>query len=84
MLHVVEPDFLRRPALGEQKDGGRDAGVGPENTRGHGDDAVEAVFLDELLANIGVGVGGAKQHAVRDDDGSAATVFEQAQEEVEE
>ena len=84
MLHVVEPDPLRRAALGEEEDGGGDAGVGPEDTGGHRDDAVEPVLLDELLADVDMSVGGAKEHAVGDDDGAAAAIFEQTQEEVEE
>ena len=84
VLHVVEPDLLRLRALGEEENGGGDAGVGSENAGGHRDDAVETVFLDELLADIDVGVGGAKQHAVGNDDGGAAAILEQAQEEVQE
>ena len=42
------------------------------------------VFLDQLLADIDVGVGGAKQHAVRDDDRGAAAILKESQEEVQE
>ena len=84
VLHVVEPDVLGRAALGEEQHGGGDAGVGPEDAGGHRDDAVEPVLLDELLADLDVGVGGAEQHAVGHDDGGAAAVLQQAQEEVQE
>ena len=84
MLHVVEPDFLRRAALGEQEHGRGNTGIGLEHARGHRDDAVETILLDELLADIDVSVGGAKQHAVGNDNGGASAIFKQAQKQVQE
>ena len=48
-VHVVEPDVVRAAGvgLGEEEDGGGDAGVGLEHAAGQRDDGVEFLFLDE-------------------------------------
>ena len=85
-VHVVEPDVVRAAGvgLGEEKDGGGDAGVGLEHAAGQRDDGVEFLFLDENLAQGLVRVGRAEEHAVGHDDGGASAGLEQAQEEGEE
>lgn len=83
LFHVVEPDLVGAAGvgLGEEEDGGGDPGVGLEDAGGHGDDGIEFLILDEELADLLVGIGRAKEHAVRHDDGGAATGLENAQEE---
>ena len=72
--HVVEPDVVRAAGvgLGEEQDGGGDAGVGLEHAAGQRDDGVELLFLDEHLAQRLVRVGRAEEHAVGHDDGGAS------------
>jgi len=82
--HVIEPDAVGLRALGEKQDGGGDARVGLEDTRGHRDDAVQAVHLDEGLAGLDVGRARPEQDAVGDDGGAPAADLQQAQEEVQE
>ena len=84
VLHVVEPDIVRRAATGEDQHGGGDARVGLEDAGGHGDDALQAVLLDQLLAGFDMGVAGAEQHAVGHDDGAASAHLQQAHEEMQE
>ena len=85
-LHVVEPDVVGAAVvgLGEEEDGGGDAGVGLEDAGGHGDDGLEAVGFDEFAADGLVGAGGAEEDAVGDDAGTAAADFEDSQEKGEE
>ena len=85
-VHVVEPDVVGAAGvgLGEDEDGGGDAGVGFEHAAGQRDDGVEFLFFDENLAQRLVRVGRAEEHAVGHDDGGASAGFEQAQEEGEE
>ena len=51
-LHVVEPDVIGAAGvgLGEEEDGGGDAGVGLEHAAGQGDDGIELLLLDEYPA----------------------------------
>ena len=67
--------------LGEEEDGGGDPGIGLEDAGGHGDDGIELLILDEELADLLVGIGRAEEHAIRHDNGGAATGLEHAQEE---
>lgn len=81
--HIVEPDLVGAAGggFGEDEDGGGDAGVRLEDAGGHGDDGAEGVVFHKGLAECAVGLGGAEEHAVRDDTGATAAEFEQAQEE---
>ena len=85
-VHVVEPDVVGAAGvgLGEEQDGGGDAGVGLEHAAGQRDDGVELLVLDEDPAQRLVRVGRAEEHAVGHDDGGASAGLEQAQEEGEE
>ena len=85
-LHVVEPDLFgtARIGLGEKEDGGGDTGVGLEDARGHGDDAVQFLVLDEGLAQVLVGLGGAEEDAVGHDDCRPPAHAEEAEKEGEE
>jgi hypothetical protein len=76
-LDVVEPDVVGAAGvgLGEEQDGGGDAGLGLEDAAGQGNDGVELLLLDEHFAQGLVRGGGAEEDAVRHDDGGAATGF---------
>ena len=85
-VYVVEPNVVRAAGvgLGEEEDGGGDAGVGLEHAAGQRDDGVEFLLLDEELAQGLVRIRRAEEHAIRHDDGGASAGLEQAQEEGEE
>ena len=82
-LHVVEPDVVGAAGvgLGEEEDGCGDPSVGLKDAGGHGDDGIEFLILHEQLADLLVGIGRAEEHAIRHDDGGAATGLENAKEE---
>ncbi len=81
-MQVIEPDLVgaSRVGLGEQQDGGRDAGIGLESPGRQGDDPVELLVLNNHPAQLLVRFAGTKQHAVGHDDGGATARFEQTQE----
>ena len=81
-MHVVEPDIIGAAGvgLGEEQDGGGDAGVRFEDAGGHGEDGVELLVFDQHLAERLVGGGRAEEHAIGHDDGGAAAGLEQTQE----
>ena len=64
-------------------DGG-DPGVGFEDARGHGDDGVELLLLDQDRAQGPVRLARSEEHAVGHDDSGASSCLEQAEEEREE
>lgn len=75
-LQVVEPHALGGAALGENEDGGADAGVGFEHAAGQADDAFQLVVVEQLLTQLLVRLGRSEQHAVRHDHRGAATELE--------
>ena len=79
---VVEPDVVGAAGvgLGEEEDGGGDAGVGFEDAAGERDHGVELLLLHQKAAQLLVGLAGAEEDAVGHDDGGAAAGLEQAQE----
>ena len=81
-VHVVEPDVVRAAGvgLGEEQDGGGDAGVGLEHAAGQRDHGVELLVLDQHLAQLLVRVARAEEHAVGHDDRGASAGLEQPQE----
>jgi len=81
-LHVVKPDEIGSAdaRLGEDEDGGRDAGVGAENARGQRDHGLELVVLDQCSAQSLVRGRRAEQHAVGHDHRRPPTNFQQPQE----
>jgi len=85
-IDIVEPDVVGAAGVGpgEEEDVGGDAGVGLEDAAGEGDDGVELLLLDELLAEGLVGLRRAEEDAIGDDDGGAAAGLQQAKEEGEE
>lgn len=83
-LDVVEPDIAGAAALGEDEDGGGDAGVGFEDSGGQGDDGFELVVIDDDLPHAKVSLAGAEEHAVRHDDGGASAHLEHVEDEDEE
>ena len=71
LFHVVEPDMIGAAGigLGEEQDGGGDAGVGLEDAGGHGDDGLELLILHQDLADLLVGIGRTEEHTIWHDDG---------------
>ncbi len=51
-LQVVEPNTLGAAALGEDQDGGTNAGVRLKYTAGQADDAFQLVVVEQLLAQL--------------------------------
>ena len=70
--------------LREEKDGGGDPGVGFEHARGHRDDGVELLLLDQDRAHGSMRLGRSEENAVGHDDGGPTAGLEQAEEEREE
>ena len=85
-LHVAEPDVVRTAGvgLGEEQHGGGDPGVGLEDARGHGDDGIELLLLDQDRAQGSVRLARSEEHAVGHDDRGASSCLEKAEEEGEE
>ena len=92
-FHLVKPHMLgaRRGAAGEalfgvapgvfaeQQDRGFDAGVGLEHATGQRDHALHHVLGEQLAAQAHMGIGVAKQHALRNDDGAAPAHLQQVE-----
>ena len=70
--------------LGEDEDTGGYACVGLEHARGHGDDRLQAMVLDQLLADGLVGGGGTEEHAIGHDAGAATAHIQHLDEQGEE
>ena len=85
-LHIVEPHIVSTAVvgLGKDEDSGRDACIGLEDAGWHGDDSLEAVLLDEGLADGLMGFRAAEEYAVGHDAGTAPANAEHAQEQREE
>ena len=82
-FHVVEPHVVSAASagFGEDQYGCGDAGVGFENTGGHGNDCLELVVFHQFFANGFMGFAAAEEDAVRNDAGAAATFLENPKEE---
>lgn len=85
-LHVIKPDLVgAAPAgLGEDQDGRAHPGVGFKDAAGHGDDAFEAVALDDLLPDLLVRAAAPEEHAVGHDHGRAPARAQHPEHEAEE
>ena len=75
-LNVIKPDIRGAAALGEDEYGRADPGIGLENARRELHHGVKLVLVDQRLAEIDMGVGGAEKHAVRHDDRTASAQLE--------
>ena len=81
-LHVVEPNLVGASGigLGEDEDSGRNACVGLEHARRHGDDGLQTLVIDYLLADSQVPRTGTEEHAIGYNGSASATHLKHANE----
>jgi len=81
-LHAIEPDEIGSAdaGLGEDEDGGRNAGVGAEDARGQRNDGLKLVVLDQNLPQRLVRGRRAEQHSFGHDHRSAPADLQEPQE----
>ena len=75
-VEAVEPGLGSWAGAVEEEDVGGDGGVGGEDAGGKADDGVEVEFGEEFLLDVDLGVVGAEEKAVGEDDGGAAAGLE--------
>ena len=74
-FHVVEPHLVRATRIGfcENQDGSGDTCIRLEHTRRHRNHSLQALFVNQFLADGLVACAVAEQHAIRNDTGTTAT-----------
>ena len=75
-IQPVEPGLLGGTGAVKEQDVRGDGGVGGEDAAGHADDGMEVKLRQELFLDVDLGVVGAEQKAVRQDDRRAPAFFQ--------